>query len=153
MIVRSAVNDVSNTRLNPILRRAATMRPSTSAPGARPNSSAIETETAGACCATTKTSGSASALSTSSTFERSCRAPVGHATTHWPQLMQLDTLRPLSKAVPTNEREPRPMKSMAETPWISSQMRTHLPQRTHLSGSRTMDGLETSWSRSVFSPR
>ena len=57
---------------------------------------------------------------------------------HWPQLMQLETFKPSSKAVPTLDRRPRPMKSIAATPWISSQTRTQLPQRMHLAGSRTM---------------
>ena len=53
MMVRSAVNEVSNTRSNPILRSAATILPSTSTPGFMPNSSAMETDTAGACWTTT----------------------------------------------------------------------------------------------------
>ena len=46
--------------------------------------------------------------------------------------------------VPTQVALPRPMKSMAPTPCTSSQTRTHLPQRMHLSGSRTRAGLEVS---------
>ncbi len=42
---------------------------------------------------------------------------------------------------------------MAQTPWISSQTRTHLPHRMHFSGSRTMDGLEMSFSLRLRSPR
>ena len=63
---------------------------------------------------------------------------------HWPQLTQLATFSPSSKAVPTCVRLPRPTKSIAETPWISSQTRTHRPHRMHLAGSRTIDGLEVS---------
>jgi len=40
----------------------------------------------------------------------------------------------LLNAVPTMDLEPRWTKSMAETPWTSSQTRTHLPQRMHFSG-------------------
>ena len=40
--------------------------------------------------------------------------------------------------------KPRRVKSMAATPWISSQMRTQRPQRMHLSGSRMMEGEEKS---------
>ncbi len=36
------------------------------------------------------------------------------------------------------------MKSIAATPWISSHTRTHLPHRMHFSGSRMIEGLETS---------
>jgi len=65
MMVRSAVNEVSNTRLKPNLRRAPTMWPSASLPGLMPNSSAMVTETAGACCTTTYLLGSESAATTS----------------------------------------------------------------------------------------
>ena len=71
---------------------------------------------------------------------------------HWPQLMQLETFSPSSKAVPILAREPRPMKSMAATPWTSSQTRTHLPHRMHLAGSRTIDGLDMSRKWRLFSP-
>ena len=63
---------------------------------------------------------------------------------HWPQLMQLDRFIPSPKAVSMRALLPRPVKSMADTAWTSSQTRTHFPQRTHLSGSRTIDGLEMS---------
>ena len=72
---------------------------------------------------------------------------------HWPQLMQLDTFRPLSKAVPTIDFDPRRTKSMAETPWTSSQTRTHLPHRMHFSGSRSMRRAEMSFSRLFLAPR
>ncbi len=67
MMVRSAVKEVSNTRLKPTRRRAATIWPSMSVPGLNPNSSAMDTETAGACCTTTVLPGSASTRMTSST--------------------------------------------------------------------------------------
>jgi len=44
------------------------------------------------------------------------------------------------------------MKSIAETPWTSSQTRTHRPQRMHLAGSRTIDALEVSILKVFFSP-
>jgi len=59
----------------------------------------------------------------------------------------------VSKAVPMKAREPRLTKSMAEMPWTSSQTRTQRPQRMHLSGSRRIEGLETSSSLVVFFPR
>jgi len=67
MIVRSAVKLVSKTRWNPTRRRAATIWPSMSVPGRMPNSSAMDTETAGACCTTTVFPGSARSRRTSST--------------------------------------------------------------------------------------
>ncbi len=72
---------------------------------------------------------------------------------HCPQLMQQLTFMPSSKAVPTKALDPRLMKSMAETPWTSSHTRTHLPQRMHFSGSRTMEGLEMSFSLRLRRPR
>ena len=80
-------------------------------------------------------------------------APVGQTRMHWPQLTQLETFRPVSNAHPMKAFEPRPTKSMADTPWTSSQIRTHLPHSTHFSGSRMIDGLETSISRLLLSPR
>ena len=153
MIVRSAVKEVSNTRRNPSRRSAATMIPSTSAPGFAPNASARLTETDGACWTTTNRAGSARASRTSSSALCSASAPVGQTTTHWPQLMQLRTLRPSSNAGPTCARLPRPMKSIAPTVWISSQTRTHLPQRMHLAGSRTIEGLATSSWCGVRAPK
>ena len=120
------------------------MAPTTSAPGGMPNSSPSVTETAGACCTTTTLFGSFRASSTSLMWLCSVRAPVGQTVMHCPQLTQLDTFRPSSKAVPILAFEPRPMKSMAATRWISSHTRTHLPQRMHLAGSRTIEGLEVS---------
>ncbi len=67
MIVRSAVKEVSNTLSKPARRRAATIWPSMSVPGLMPNSSAIDTDTAGACWTTTVLPGSASTRSTSDT--------------------------------------------------------------------------------------
>jgi len=151
MMVRSAEKLVSKTRLNPSRRRAAFRIPATSWPGFSPNSSARVTDTAGACWITAIRSGSARAARISSAWLRSTSAPVGQIMTHWPQLTQLDTLSPSLKAVPTTVLLPRLMKLMAETPWISSQTRTHLPQRMHLAGSRMIDGLDRStlWSTGV----
>ncbi|MDR3673453.1 MAG: hypothetical protein P4L36_21590 [Holophaga sp.] len=67
MMVRSAVNEVSNTLAKPTRRRAATIWPSMSVPGLSPNSSAMDTDTAGACCTTTVLPGSASTRITSAT--------------------------------------------------------------------------------------
>ena len=81
---------------------------------------------------------------TFSTARTSCSAPVGQASVHWPQLTQVVSERSFSKGGSTMVSNPRRVKSMAATPWISSQMRTHLPQRMHLSGSRMMEGEEKS---------
>ena len=152
MIVRSAAKEVSKTRSKPSQRRAVVMAPATSVPCGTPNSSPKATETAGACCTTTSLSLSFRASMTSWIWLFSVRAPVGQTVTHWPQFTQLDTFRPSSKAVPIFAREPRPMKSMAETCWTSSQIRTHLLQRMHLAGSRTIEGLEASSVCRVRSP-
>ena len=152
MIVRSAVKLVSNTRSKPSRRSAPVIAPAASAPAGSPNASPTVTETAGACCTTTRLAGSRSAARTSGMWLRSVNAPVGQTTTHWPQLMQLETFRPSSKAVPILAREPRPIKSIAPTPCTSSQTRTHLPHSTHLDGSRTIDGLDISRKWRLFSP-
>ena len=81
---------------------------------------------------------------TFSTARTSCRAPVGQASVHWPQFTQVVSLRSISKGGRTMVSKPRRVKSMAATPWISSQMRTHRPQRMHLSGSRMIEGEEKS---------
>ena len=144
MMVRSAEKEVSKTALKPILRMAAVITPLTSVPGGRPNSSASDTEMDGACWTTTYLSLSARASMTGWMSSFSVRAPVGQTLMHWPQLMQEETLRLESKAQPMKESEPRLTKSMQATVCVSSQTRTHLPQRMHLSGSREMDGLEMS---------
>jgi len=63
---------------------------------------------------------------------------------HCPQLTQLETFKPCFSAGPTMVPLPRPTKSMHPTPSISSQTRTHFPQRMHFAGSRTIAGLEAS---------
>jgi hypothetical protein len=69
---------------------------------------------------------------------------VGHASVHWPQLTQVVSLRSISNGGSTMVSKPRRVKSMAATVWTSSQMRTHRPQRMHLSGSRMIEGEEKS---------
>ncbi len=152
IIVRSALKEVSNTLSNPILLRAAVITSAASIPGFIPNSSAMVTEMLGACCTTTVFVGSFRASMTFWMLDFSVSAPVGQTLMHWPQLMQLDTLSPSSKAVPMCALLPLPMKSMQATPCISSQTRTHLPQRMHLSGSRTMAGLDWSIFQSFLEP-
>ena len=117
-----------------------------------PNSSPRVTETAGACWATTITCGIVQGVQHFLDLALFAQRPVGQTAMHWPQLTQLETFRPSSKAVPILAFEPRPMKSMAATPWISSHIRTHLPQRMHLPGSRTIEGLEVSRKCRVRSP-
>ena len=144
MIVRSAEKPVSKTRSKPRQRSAAVMSPPRRARGQAEFLAQRDRDARGVLH-------DDELLRVVQGFEHfldgssvRVNAPVGQTTTHWPQLMQLDTFSPSSKAVPIFAREPRPMKSMAPTPWISSQTRTHLPQRMHLAGSRTIDGLETS---------
>ncbi len=153
MIVRSAAKAVSNTRAKPRRRSAAFSSPATSAPGFRPNSSPRVTATAGACCTTAVTSGLPRAPSTAGADECSLNAPVGQTSRHWPQVTQLDTFSPWSRAGPTVVALPRPMKSRQPTPWTSSHTRTHLPQSTHLAGSRTMAGLLASFWRASLAPK
>ena len=99
---------------------------------------------AGAACATRYFFPSWRVCITRSTARTSCRAPVGHASVHCPQLTQVVSLRSISKGGRTMVLNPRRVKSMAATPWISSQMRTQRPQRMHLSGSRMIEGDEKS---------
>jgi len=94
--VRSAPNEVSKTASNPMRRRAATSAPAESTPGLSPNSSAMVTETLGACWTTTLREGSRSASATSFACDCSCSAAVGQTVMHCPQLMQEETFRPVS---------------------------------------------------------
>ncbi len=152
IIVRSALNAVSKTLSNPMRLRAAVMMSAMSLPGFMPNSSAMVTEMLGACWTTTVLPGSLMASRTAAMLLRSDSAPVGQTLMHWPQLMQLETFNPSSNAVPILALLPLPMKSIAETPWISSHTLTHLPQRMHFEGSRTMAGLERSMFCGVPAP-
>ncbi len=140
MIVRSAAKSVSKTCLNPTRRRAAATRPVTFAPGSMPKKSPSDTRMAGAAWATTNFFFSCSTCITRSTTRTSCSAPVGHASVHWPQLTQVVSLRSISNGGSTMVSKPRRVKSMAATVCTSSQMRTHRPQRMHLSGSRMIEG-------------
>ena len=83
MMVRSAAKLVSNTASKPTRLSAAASRSSiTRTPSLLLWPSSRVAGTAGATCATTTVSGSASALTTSSTWSRSTIAPVGHTRAH-----------------------------------------------------------------------
>ena len=93
MMVRSAAKSVSKTCLKPMRRRAAASLPVTLAPGASPKNSPRETRMAGAAWATRTFLPSCMVPMTRSMSETSCSAPIGQASTHWPQFTQEVSLR------------------------------------------------------------
>ena len=96
-----------------------------------PNASPTATRTAGATCATTRTSGSARASHTSSTCVLIVIAPVGQYTRHWPQFTQSVSAIFLLKAGITVASVPLNAKPRAPIPCISSHALTQSPQRIH----------------------
>ncbi len=151
-IVRSAVKLVSNTRSKPRALRPATNCPVTMEPGARPNSSPRATRIAGAVCTTTCFLASPSASQTLRVESTSLRAPVGHTSMHWPHRVHAASPSGSCPAGLTTELNPRPDTLMAETPCTCSHTATHRRQRMHLSGSRTIDGVESSTAWCAFAP-
>ena len=114
--VKSAPKFVSYTSSNPILRSAATRRPSAFSPFLMPNLSPTATRTAGAICATTRIFLSARIFHTGSTSCLMLIAPVGHTARHCPQPTQSVSERFLLNAGVTCILEPRNAKSKMPSP-------------------------------------
>ena len=125
-------------------RSAATILPMAFSPGCSPNASPMATRTAGAIWNTTRLFLSCSARHTRPMSLYTVIAAVGHTAAHWPQPMQSVSASFWSNAGITRRSALRCVKSMMFMPWISSHVRTQSPQRMHLFGSRTTEGLEVS---------
>ncbi len=115
-MVKSAAKSVSKTLSKPRILKAATILPVPRVPGSIPNSSAIETLTAGAVCTTTCLVGSESAAQTSAVSSFSVIAPVGHTKAHCPQFTQLVSPNSKSKGGATTVSKPRLTDPIAFTP-------------------------------------
>src|SRR5579863_9489496 len=88
--------------------------------------------------------GSAISSHTGSTSDLGVSAPVGQTLAHWPQFTHSTSPSGLPKAGLTATSCPRCAKSMAPIPWISAHILTQSPHRTHLLGSRTSEGDDSS---------
>ena len=142
MIVRSAAKLVSNTASKPTRLSAAASRSSiTRTPSLLLWPSSRVAGTAGATCATTTASGSASArddvVHLVALDDRARRAHAG-------ALAAVDALAHVEADGEAGRDlrvlNPRPVKSIAPTPCTSWQAVTQRPQSTHLLGSRQSAG-------------
>ncbi len=151
IIVRSAVNCVSNTASNPSIFKAVASLPVTDVPAGIPNSSPMAARTAGATCTTTCRLGSLIKSATFCHSSFSWIAPTGHILAHCPHDTHLDSASPRSNMGVTRASVPRYAKPSAATFCTSAHMFTQRPQSMHLSASRTNAGLDVSHSLCSFS--
>ena len=82
----------------------------------------------------------------------SCKAPVGHAWIHCPQLVQLTSFKLWSPTVEIQESKPLLIQSMAPISCTFLQAATHLLHKIHLLKSLTIDGDKSSILCSALSP-